>query len=178
MNRLCEAASALPPDLEGPVATCHFNGRRAPVTDNRIRASISGLSLSSSAPVLFRSLVDAAAFGTRECIEQYVENGIEVRELIAIGGVAKKHPYIMQTLADVVGYPVTVLDRNECCAFGSAVHAAVSCGLYDSVAEAQEAMCPADGVTYDPDPSKAEHYSVRYAKYKARVEENQRAAMD
>lgn len=173
MNLLCSAASSLPLDVNGPVATCHFNGRRAPVTDNRIRASISNLSLSTSVPMLFRSLVEAAAFGTKECIEQYVENGIEVREMVAIGGVAKKHPYIMQTLADVTGYPISVLDCDECCAFGSAIHAAVACGLYENVMDAEEAMCPTKGVTYTPDPTKMEYYSIRFKKYKESVENDQ-----
>ena len=173
MARLCDAAAALPPDGDAPLATCHFNGRRAPVTDNRIRASIALLGLSASAPVVFRSLVEAAAFGTKECIDQYIDNGIEVREMVAIGGVAKKHPYVMQTLSDVLGFPITVLDANECCALGSAIHAAVACGLHATVAAAQEAMCPSGGRTFTPDPAKKDFYAMRFGRYRQSVEVDQ-----
>lgn len=174
MAMLCDAAANLPLDPANPVATCHFNGRRAPVTDNRIRASICGLSLSTSAPSLFRSLVEAAAFGTKECLKQYSDNGIEINELVAIGGVARKHPYVMQVLADVLGHRITVLDCNECCALGSAIHAAVACGIYESVEAAEDAMCPKEGAIYIPDVKRRQYYETRFNRYKDMVETDQK----
>lgn len=166
LDRLSAAAAALPLSDKSPVATCHFNGRRAPVTNNSIAAAVSGLRLSTTAPEFFRSLVEGAAFGSKECIDQLVENGVEISQVVAIGGIARKSPFVMQTLSDVLGYPILALDFKESCALGAAIHSAVACGLYPDVLSAQEAMSPRSGKTYEPDASKAAYYARRYGQYK------------
>lgn len=163
---LTEAAAALPLDEDAPLATDHFNGRRCPAPNNFLTAGIRGLRITTSAPEMFRALVEAAAFASKAAIDIYSDNGVRVDTLVAVGGITHKSPYVMQVLADVVGRRIDVSDCKDSCALGSAIHAAVAAGLYPDVVSAEKAMCPGVLATYDPDPDRHAFYMRRYERYK------------
>ena len=73
----------------------------------------------------------------------------------------------MQTMADVLGVSIKVLDSDQACALGAAMFAAVIAGEYDDMRQAQERMRPGYSMIYEPDPARHELYDVLYAKYTA-----------
>ncbi len=162
---LSEAAMKLPDDDSIPLATDWFNGRRTPDADQAVKASIDNLHLGTSAPMLFKSLVEATAFGSRAIAERFAEEGVPIKEVIAIGGVAKKSPLVMQVLADVMNMEIQVADTDQSCAHGAAMFAAVVAGIYKRVEEAMAAMGQGFESTYLPDPAKVEHYNQKYSEY-------------
>ena len=163
---LAEEASKL--ELRGglPLATDFFNGRRAPNPSNIVTASISGLRITSGPAEIYRALVEAAAFGSKACIDQYIDGGIRIDKMIAVGGIAQKSPFVMQMLCDVLGAPIEVSDCKDACAMGAAIHAAVAAGLYPSVLAAEDALCPGACATYTPDKQRHKFYLKRYERYK------------
>jgi L-ribulokinase len=147
------------------VATDWLNGRRTPDADQNVKATITGLNLGSSAPRIFRALVEATAFGSRAIAERFTENGIEIKEVVGIGGVAKKSPFVMQTMADVMNMPIKVARAEQCVALGAAMFAAVASGVYKTVEEAQVAMGQGFEKEYFPIPENAEKYNSIYSQY-------------
>ena len=85
-----------------------MNGRRTPDANQRLTGAITGIQLGTDAPRIYRSLVEATAFGSRAIVERFRAQGIRIDSAIAIGGVAKKSPFVMQTVADVMNMDVTV----------------------------------------------------------------------
>ena len=163
---LAEEASKLELRDDLPLATDFFNGRRAPNPSNIVTASISGLRITSGPAEIYRALVEAAAFGSKACIDQYIDGGIRIDKMIAVGGIAQKSPFVMQMLCDVLGAPIEVSDCKDACAMGAAIHAAVAAGLYPSVLAAEDALCPGACATYTPDKQHYEFYLKRYERYK------------
>ena len=165
LDELAAEASriALRDDL--PIATDFFNGRRAPNPSNKVTASISGMRITTSPAEIYRALVEAAAFGSKACIDQYLDGGIRIDKMIAVGGIAQKSPFVMQLLCDTLGRPIEVSDCKDACAMGAAVHAAVAAGLYSTVLEAEDALCPGACATYVPDPERHAFYLRRYERY-------------
>lgn len=163
---LSEAASQLPDDDTIPLATDWFNGRRTPDADQTLKASIVGLNLATSAPIMFKALVEATAFGSKAIAERFEEEGIPIKEVVAIGGVAKKSPYVMQTLADVMGVSIKVATTDESCAHGAAMFAATVAGLYQKVEDAMKAMGRGFAKTYTPDPERMAYFKEKYERYK------------
>jgi len=53
-------------------------------------------------PAIFRALVEATAVGAKMIVDRFVEEGVRIDEVIALGGVAKKSPLVMQIVADVL----------------------------------------------------------------------------
>ena len=158
-------ASALSLDGSIPVATDWFNGRRSPFQDASATAAIKGLSLGTDAARLHYAVVEATAFGIRAIIEHLERNGIRAERHVAIGGIPRKSPFVMQMLSDVTGKTFEVCATGDACALGAAMHAAVASGLYGSVAEAQAKMCAPSCATYCPRPGRG--HDDRYETYKS-----------
>jgi L-ribulokinase len=88
-----------------------------------------------------------------------------VKGLIGIGGVAKKSPYIMQMMADVMQMPIRIHQFEHTCALGAAMFAATAAGIYPKVEDAMEAMGGGFDKEYFPDASMAALYQKRYERY-------------
>ncbi len=149
------------------VALDWLNGRRTPFADQNLKAGVYGLNLGTTAPGIFRALVEATACGARKIVECFTSQGIPIESIIALGGVAKKSPFIMQTMADVLGMKIKVARAEETCALGAAMFAAVAANLFSTVEEAQEAMGAGFEAEYVPDARRKADYDTLYARYNA-----------
>lgn len=167
LDRLTRAAQELPLRDDAPLAVDWFNGRRTPDTNPATRGAIAGMTISTSAPELYAALVEATCFGSRAIIEQFRSQRIPIERIIAVGGIAQKSPYVMQTMADVLQLPIEVSESAQACALGAAICASVAAGVYPDIASAQQAMAAGIGRIYTPDPSLAGHYGRRYQRYRA-----------
>ncbi|MFW5845793.1 MAG: ribulokinase [Planctomycetota bacterium] len=168
--RLSEAAAELPWDEELPVALDWFNGRRTPDADQRLRAAIAGLHLGIDAPRLFRALVLGTACGARAIVDRFVGHGVVIDEIIALGGIALKNPYVMQMHADLLQRPIQVVASEQCCALGAAIAAATAAGLHPDIAQAQAAMASPVARTYRPQPEHVARCQDWYARYQSLAE--------
>jgi L-ribulokinase len=164
---LSKQASQLPPEEESELAVDWLNGRRTPDANQLLEGGFSGLSLSSDAPKIFRALVEATCFGAKAIVDRFVEQGIPVKGLIGLGGVAKKSPFIMQMMADVMDMPIRIHRSEQTCALGAAMFAATAAGIYPKVEAAMEAMGQGFDAEYTPDRSRVAIYQKRFQKYKS-----------
>ena len=163
---LSRQAALLPIDEDNELAIDWFNGRRTPDADQTLKGAIIGLGLGSDAPRVFRALAEATCFGAKSIVNRFVSEGIPVKGLIGIGGVAKKSPFVMQMMADILGMPIRIHQFKHTCALGAAMFAAVVAGIYPTVEDAMAAMGRGFDAEYFPDPQYAEVYQKRYNKYK------------
>lgn len=165
--RLSDAAAAIPAEESAVLAIDWMNGRRTPDADQTLRGAIGGLTLGTSAPMIFRALVEATAYGSKAIVDRYLSEGVEIRSIIAIGGISQKSPFVMQTLSDVLGMPIDVVNTDQACALGAAMFAAVAAGIHPDVEAAQRAMGAEKGRRYLPDPARHGRYMQLYARYGA-----------
>jgi len=133
-------AAKVPVSESTILATDWMNGRRTPDANQLVKGTITGLNLGSSASLIFRALVEATAYGSKAIVDRFIENGVVINEIIGIGGIALKSPFVMQTLADVLNMPIKVAKAEQACAFGTSMFAAVVAGVYEKVEDAQKAM--------------------------------------
>ncbi|MDB5145529.1 MAG: ribulokinase, partial [Mucilaginibacter sp.] len=162
---LSRQAAALPLDEDAELAVDWLNGRRTPDANQLLKGAISGLSLGSDAPRVFRALAEATCFGAKSIVDRFNSEGVPVKGLIGIGGVAKKSPYIMQMMADVMQMPIRIHQFEHTCALGAAMFAAIAAGIYPNVEEAMAAMGGGFDKEYFPDQQKASLYKKRYKQY-------------
>lgn len=143
-----------------------LNGRRTPDADQLLKAAIIHLNLASDAPRIFKALVEATCFGAKAIVERFSEQGVPVKGLIGLGGVAKKSPYIMQVMADVMNMPIRIHKSEHTCAMGAAMFAATVGGIYKKVEDAMHAMGQGFDAEYHPNKNNIEYYNKRYRQYK------------
>ena len=170
LDDLSDAAAALPVDPAGILSLDWFNGRRTPNADAGLKAAITGLTLGADAPAVYRSLVEATAYGSRAINEHLVAAGIPVDEIIALGGISQRSDFAVQVAADVLGMPIKVSATEEGPALGAAMCAATAAGHYATVQKAQAAMAPGFNTTYEPDLRRAAQYTEGYQRYRALAE--------
>ncbi len=163
--QLTKAAQKIDPGTTGIVALDWLNGRRTPDANQALKGAIFGLNLGSDAPKIFRALVEATCFGAKKIVERFQEEGIPIKGVIGLGGVAKKSPFIMQTMADVLNQSIKIAKSEQTCALGAAMFAATAAGIYDNVSEAMQKMGAGFDKVYHPDKDRAAIYKKLYEDY-------------
>jgi L-ribulokinase len=142
-----------------------MNGRRTPDANQLLKGVITNINLATDAPRIFKSLVEATCFGSKAIVERFIQEGIPVKGIIALGGVAKKSNYVMQTMANVLNMPIRIHSSEQTCANGAAMFAATAAGLYTKVEDAMNAMGQGFEKTYEPQSDKVAYYVKRYTMY-------------
>jgi L-ribulokinase len=162
---LTEEAQKIPIGESALIATDWMNGRRTPDANQLLTGTIDGLTLGTTAAHIFRALVEATAFGSLAIVERFINEGIRIDQVIGIGGIALKSPFVMQTLSDVLNMPIKVCKTDQACALGAAMFAATAAGLYPKVEDAQKAMGSGFATEYRPNAENALLYREIYKKY-------------
>lgn len=148
--KLSEAASKEPIGASGELALDWMNGRRTPDANQNLKGVISGINLGSTSPKVFRALVEASCFGAKKIVDRFINEGIPIKGVIAIGGIAQKSPFIMQMMADVLNIPIKVVKSEQACALGAAIFGAVASKTYQNTFEAMNAMGSPFEKVYEP----------------------------
>ena len=88
--------------------------------------------LERAQPVEFaRDAVAVVDLGFKNSTISIVKQGeLILNRVVAIGGIARKSPLVMQIYADVTGRPMKVSRSSQTCALGSAIAAAVVQGVH------------------------------------------------
>ncbi len=170
LHKLLEREAAkLRPGENGLLALDWLNGNRSTLVDVDLTGLLVGLTLATTAPEIYRALIEATAYGTRVIIEAFEENGVPVRELVSAGGLPEKNKLLMQIYADVTGREMRVIRSGQGAALGSAMHGAVAAGAaaggYNSIVEAAEKMGGLNDEVYRPIPEHKAVYDRLYAEY-------------
>jgi L-ribulokinase len=163
---LAGRAAAIPTEEDSELALDWLNGRRTPDADQSLKGALSGLNLGSDAPRLFRAIVESTCFGARAIVDRFNAEGIPVKGLIGLGGVANKSPFIMQMMADIMDMPIRIHRSEQTCALGAAMFAATAAGIYEKVEDAMNAMGQGFDVEYLPEAGRVPIYARRFRKYK------------
>jgi len=165
LGRLAEEAEKVDPAESTLVALDWLNGRRTPFADQTLKGAIVGLTLGTTAPKIFRALVEATAFGSRAIVEQFRKEGVPIDGVIALGGIPRKNPFVMQVTTDVLGMPIKVAASDQTVALGAGMFAAVAAGVYKNVIDAQKKMGSGFDKTFVPNRRMVDLYTRLYRKY-------------
>lgn len=162
---LTAAAAKLRPGESGLLALDWNNGNRCVLTDPLLTGLLIGQTLYTTAPEIYRALIEATAFGALKIISRLEEYGVGVSEVIVCGGIAEKNPLVMQIYADVTNRPMKISRSGQTCALGAAIFGAVVGGAYPTVEAAQAKMTGVKSTIYSPISTQAATYAKLYARY-------------
>ena len=167
---LREKASALRVGESGLIALDWLGGNRSTLQDAELSGLILGLRIGTRPEEIYRALIESTAYGMRKIVKAFTDGGIEICEVRASGGIAKKDAMLMQIYADVLGLEISVADTDQAGALGSAIYASVAAGLYPSVSEASEVLSVKRAKVYRPIPENQVAYERLYREYETLYE--------
>ena len=164
-----KAASELKPGETGLMSLDWNNGNRTILVDVRLTGLLLGQTLYTQPHEIYRTLIEATAFGALAIIDRIEENDVKINEVVNCGGLAIKSPLIMQIYADVTGRPMKISKSEQTPALGAAIFGAVSAGKevsgFSDVLKAQEVMT-GTSKTYEPIEQNHLVYKKLYKIYK------------
>lgn len=134
-------AEQVPAGADGLVFLPYLNGERCPHNDPQARGAFVGMTLRHQRGHLARSVLEGIAFGMRE-MEEVFPGGTAGDRFVFSGGGATSRIW-RQIFADVFQKQVfTVGSGVYGAAYGAAMLAGVSAGVWDSIACATETLHP------------------------------------
>jgi L-ribulokinase len=161
-----QEAAKQKPGEHGLLALDWWNGNRSTLVDVDLTGMLLGATLATRAPDIYRALIEATAFGTREIIEAFQEHGVPIKELVAAGGLPEKNKLLMQIYADITGRPMKLGGSPQAPALGAAMHAAVAADVYPNIQAAADKMGKIKDEVVEPIAANKAVYDKIYAEYK------------
>jgi L-ribulokinase len=117
------------------------NGDRTVLVNPNLRGITLGWNLQHTTQDELFAAIEGTAFHTRIILDRMAEYGVPTDRVINGGGVPQSNPVLNQVYANVLGRPVLVPNR-KITSLGSAIFAFLAAGVFASVEEAQEKVCP------------------------------------
>ncbi len=166
---LMRAAEETSPGAEGLTVLDFFQGNRTPYKDADAKGVIYGLNIKHNWKHIYRALIESVSFGTRNIVENQIQQGYDVDKIVACGGVTQDHAW-MQIMADVTGKELIVDENLQAGTMGCCIAAAVGGGYYGSFEQAADAMVKVK-MSYKPDMEQHALYEKPYAAYRRLYDE-------
>ncbi len=164
-----EDAAALRPGQSGLLALDWWNGNRSVLVDADLSGLLVGMTLATTAPEIYRALIEATAFGTRMIIDAFEKGGVRIDRVVACGGLPERNRTLMQIYADITGRTFRIAASSQTPALGSAMFAAVAAGPvaggYASIQDAAERMAHLRDEAYEPIVAHRATYDLLYGEY-------------
>jgi L-ribulokinase len=164
-----QRAAAYKPGETGLLALDWWNGNRSVLVDTDLTGLMVGFTLLTKPEQIYRTLLEATAFGTRKIVDAFHGNGVEVNELYACGGLPQRNRLLMQIYADVTNREIKIADSTQTPALGAAMFGAVAAGAeqggFATIVEAAEKMARVREESFKPIPENVAVYEKLYAEY-------------
>jgi L-ribulokinase len=127
------------------------NGDRTVLVNPNLRGVTFGWNLQTTAQDELFAAIEGTALHTRVILDRMEQNGVTVRRVINAGGIPQKNDVLNQVYANVLGRPVLV-PAGSVVSLGSAIFAFLAAGVFSTVEQAQDKICP-QYRTFQPDPA-------------------------
>jgi xylulokinase len=163
-DELVREASGWPPGAEGLLFAPYLAGERTPHADPNARGAFAGLQLRHDRGALVRALLEGVAYGLRDCLEVLRALGVDA-EVGRVSGGGARSALWLKIVASVLGVPLERTVVEEGAAYGAALLAGVSSGVYADVHEAVTRAVHVRDVV-EPDDAWRAAYDEGYERFK------------
>jgi L-ribulokinase len=140
------------------------NGDRTVLVNPELGGITLGWNLTHTAQDELFAAIEGTALHTRVIFERMMEHGVPIRRVINGGGIPQKNEVLNQVYANVLNKPVLVPEA-EVTSLGSAIFAFIAAGVFGTIEEAQQALCPKYRMV-QPEPREAATYEQLFALYR------------
>lgn len=141
----------------------YFLGEKSPLHDPDLRGAFVGLDLAHTRADMYRSVLEAIAFGFKHHTEVFASIGVPLQRAMVTNGGSKSVLW-KQILADVLGTALWPVVGHPGASLGAAVIAAFGVGTVDDWDGAARFLTLGDAV--EPDPRHVDRYAEAYTQWR------------
>lgn len=142
----------------------HLAGAGSPLWEPELPGVLYGITLSTTAGSVVRSVLEGIAFQIRSNLDVMAELGLDASHIRVFGGGGKSNLWL-QVIADVLGRDLEVPLPEHTSAIGACILAGVGAGIYKSAEEGASVLTGEPRTVY-ADACRAREYDERYLRYK------------
>ena len=140
------------------------NGDRTVLVNANLGGMTIGWNLQHTAQDELFAAIEGTALHTRVILDRMSEYGAPTKRVINGGGIPQSNPVLNQVYANVLDRPVLV-PSSRVTGLGSAIFAFMAAGIFSSIDEAQQRVCPSHTI-YKPQPETHEVYRELFELYR------------
>jgi L-ribulokinase len=140
------------------------NGDRTVLVNANLGGMTIGWNLQHTAQDELFAAIEGTALHTRVILDRMSEYGAPTKRVINGGGIPQSNPVLNQVYANVLDRPVLV-PSSKVTGLGSAIFAFMAAGIFSSIDEAQQRVCPSHAI-YKPQPETHEVYRELFQLYR------------
>ncbi len=141
----------------------YLMGERSPINDTNARGTFIGMTMDTTRADLVQAVLEGVAFAIRDSVEVARSLGIVIDSSMICGGGAKS-PLWKKIMANVLGAELRSPVSEQGPGMGGAMLAMVTCGAYESVQAAADAIVRVAEVV-KPEPELTARYEARYRQF-------------
>lgn len=164
VKSLAEGLAAYRAGQTGLMRLTWDNGDRTVLANPELGGVTLGWKLTHSAQDELFAAIEGTAFHTRIILQRMEEHSVPIRRIINAGGIPQRNETLNQVYANVLNKPILVAD-GDTTSLGSAIFAFLAAGVFRTVEEAQDALCPSYR-TYQPQAGESTIYTDLFALYR------------
>ncbi len=162
--QLSEMARQSPPGAGGVIFLPYLSGELQPINDGNARGVFFGVSMSTTPSHMVRAVMEGAAFAIAHNIDIARGAGSTITELRAVGGPTQSDLWC-RIIANITGYPLSVLANNVGAPLGNVLLAAAGINLIKDPAATARKVARISG-QYEPNPKFRDRYVEMFAIYR------------
>src|ERR1700729_1946637 len=140
------------------------NGDRTVLVNPNLRGVTLGWNLQSTAQDELFAAIEGTAFHTRVILDRMASHEVNIKRVIHAGGIPQKNDVLNQVYASGLGRPLLVPSKSVV-SLGSAIFAFLAAGIFKTIEEAQDKICPPHR-TFLPEDSAQRTYDRLYPLYR------------
>jgi gluconokinase len=139
----------VPAGSEGLIFLPYLTGERAPIWDSESCGTFFGVKLQHTRNHFSRAVLEGICFALKDVLDAVQENSTPITQINISGGFVKSDVWV-QTLADITGKKLAIVQPEDASAVGAALMAMKAAGLineYPTTTSAQQVFNPDDSVS-------------------------------
>jgi L-ribulokinase len=164
VKTLSQGLEAYQPGQTGLLRLTWDNGDRTVLVNSELGGVTLGWNLLHTAQDELFAAIEGTAFHTRIILERMAEGGVPIERVVNAGGIPQNNTVLNQVYADVLNKPVLVPESSPT-SIGSGIFAGLAAGVFATIAEGQDRMCPKHR-EYKPHAQHAARYERLYQLYR------------
>jgi len=150
----------IPASSNGLIFLPYLTGERAPIWDSESCGNFFGIRLQHTQADFSRAVLEGICFAMLDVLDAVQENSDPITQINISGGFTKSEVWV-QTLADVTGKKLAILQADDASAVGAAFIALRAIGVMKDYPKASN-----DLIIFEPNPANRDIYNKTFSIYK------------